>query len=113
MRLAARMSVQRYRNSHVALVEVLRVPSPVLCIKRFDRAPWHQTRPTPLLDPDGEPTGKHLDIDLVLRLHLIDGCQASDLSVAAKYERYFGNGADVKHIRDGASFQRVLPFAST
>jgi len=108
MRLAARMSLQRYKNSHVAAVDILRVPSPVLSIKRFDRAPWHQTRPTPLLDPDGEPTGKHLDMDLMQRLHIIDGCQASDLSVAAKYERNFGNGEDVRHIRDGASFQRIF-----
>ena len=108
MRLAARMSVQRYKNSHVAPVEILRAPSPVLCIKRFDRSPLHQTRPIPLLSPAGEPTGKHLDMDLMQRLHIIDGCQASDLSVAAKYERNFGNGKDVNHIRDGASFQRIF-----
>lgn len=36
-----------------------------------------------------------------------DGCQASDLGVAAKYERNFGNGVDVRHIRDGASFQPI------
>jgi serine/threonine-protein kinase HipA len=108
MRLAARMSVKRYRNSHVATVEILRVPSPVLCIKRFDRAPWHQTQSVSLLGPDGAATGKHLDMDLMRRLHIIDGCQASDLSVAAKYERNFGNGQEVKHIRDGASFQRIF-----
>lgn len=108
MRLAARMSVQRYRNSHVAPVEILRVPSPVLAIRRFDRTPSRQTRPVALLGPDGQPTGKQLEMDLMLRQHIIDGCQASDLSVAAKYERNFGNGADVKHIRDGASFQRIF-----
>jgi serine/threonine-protein kinase HipA len=108
MRLAARMSAQRYRNSHVASVEILRVPSPVLSIKRFDRVPWHQTRSVTLLGQDGEPTGKHLEMDLMQRLHIIDGCQASDLSVAAKYERNFGNGVDVRHIRDGASFQRIF-----
>lgn len=96
MRLAARMSVQRYKISHVAPVEILRMPSPVLAIKRFDRAPWHQNQSVPLLSPDGAPTGKHLDMDLMQRLHVIDGCQASDLSVAAKYERNFGNGADVR-----------------
>jgi len=69
---------------------------------------WHQTRPTPLLDPDGKPSGKHLDMDLMQRLHVIDGCQSSDLSVAAKYERNSGYGEDVKHIRNGASFQRVF-----
>jgi serine/threonine-protein kinase HipA len=47
-------------------------------------------------------------MDLMQRLHIIDGCQASDLSVAAKYERNFGNGAEVKHVRDGASFQRIF-----
>lgn len=108
MRLAARMSVKRYKNSHVAAVEILRVPSPVLSIKRFDRAPWLQTQSVPLLGQHGAPTGKHLDMDLMQRLHIIDGCQASDLSVAAKYERNFGNGADVRHIRDGASFKRIF-----
>lgn len=108
MRLAARMSQRRYRNSHVAQVDIMRVPDPVLAIKRFDRAPSHQTRAVPLLGPDGQATGKQLDMDCMQRLHVIDGCQASDLAVAAKYERNFGNGADVRHIRDGASFQRIF-----
>ena len=42
------------------------------------------------------------------RLHIIDGCQAADLSVAAKYERNMGNGKDVAHIRDGASFEMIF-----
>lgn len=108
MRLAQRISVQRYRSNHVAVVEILRVPNPVLVIQRFDRAPRRQVTPVVSLGPDGKPTGEHLEMDLMQRLHAIDGCQASDLSVAAKYERNFGNGADVRHIRDGASFQRIF-----
>lgn len=102
------MSVQRYRNSHVEPVEILRAPSPVLSIKRSDRAPWYQTRHVVLLGPDGVPTIRHMEMDLLQRLHNIDGCQASDLSVAAKYERNFGSGADAKHIQEGASFQRIF-----
>ena len=45
---------------------------------------------------------------MVERLHIVDGCQATDLSVAAKYERNLGNGKDVAHIRDGASFERLF-----
>jgi serine/threonine-protein kinase HipA len=62
------------------------VPSPVLSIERFDR------RRT----PDG-----------VERLHIIDGCQALDLSVSAKYERNVGDQPGGRHIRDGASFERL------
>ncbi len=62
------------------------VPEPVLFVKRFDRK---ETR-----------TG-------VDRLHLIDGCQLLGLSVGMKYERPYGDGPDVRNIRDGASL-RVL-----
>lgn len=42
------------------------------------------------------------------RLHIIDGSQAADLPVTAKYEQNVGNGEDVRHIRDGASLQRMF-----
>ena len=62
----------------------------------------------PLRSPDGDARGRQPDMDCMQRLHIIDGCQAIDLSVDAKCKRNFGNGADVRHIRDGASFQRIL-----
>lgn len=108
MQLAARISTQRYRTSHVAAVDILRAPAPVLAIKRFDRTAWHKSSSVPLLDSKGVPTGKHMEMDLLQRLHLIDGCQATDLSVTAKYERNMGSGEDVKHIRDGANFQKIF-----
>jgi len=108
MQLAARISQQRYKQNHVAQVEILRVPSPVLAIKRFDRHASNQTREVTLLSQDGLPTGENLRLDLMKRLHIIDGCQAADLSVMAKYERNFGNGKDVAHIRDGASFPKIF-----
>ena len=40
-------------------------------------------------------------------MHIIDGCQALDLSVSAKYERNVGYQPDVRHIRDGASFEKL------
>lgn len=86
MQLANRISMRRWKAPGAAHVSILRVPSPVLSIERFDR------RRT----PDG-----------VERLHIIDGCQALDLSVSAKYERNVGAQPEVRHIRDGASFEKL------
>jgi serine/threonine-protein kinase HipA len=99
MKLASRISVRRYGQDHVAEVELLRIPAPVLSIRRFDR----QLRTDQFVD------GPHdVKVPAVERLHIIDGCQATDLSVAVKYERNLGNGKDVAHIRDGASFERLF-----
>jgi serine/threonine-protein kinase HipA len=81
MSLAARL------NLPVAAVSIIRVPDPVLVVRRFDR-----TRV-----PGG-----------VQRLHIIDACQALNLPVSYKYERNFGSGRDVRDIRDGVSFERLF-----
>jgi serine/threonine-protein kinase HipA len=86
MQLTHRISMRRWKAPGAAHVSILRVPSPVLSIERFDR------RKT----PDG-----------VERLHVIDGCQALDLSVNAKYERNVGDQSEVRNIRDGASFEKL------
>lgn len=99
MKLASRMSVRRYGQDHVAEVDILRTPDPVLSIRRFDR---HLRTDQFVEGPDG------VKVPVVERLHIIDGCQAMDISVAAKYERNLGNGKDVAHIRDGASFERLF-----
>jgi len=70
-----------------APVEILRVPEPILLIERFDR----------------RQTTKEVE-----RLHAVDACQKLDLGVAHKYERNFGNGPDVAHIRDGVSFDKLF-----
>jgi len=108
MQLAARMSLQRYKQNHVAQVDILRVPSPVLSIKRFDRKPRNQIQDVPVHDQNNQPSGKTIGLDLMRRLHIIDGCQATDLSVASKYERNLGSGKDVAHIRDGASLAKIF-----
>jgi serine/threonine-protein kinase HipA len=90
MRLVNRLGQRRLGQDWAAEVEILRVPSPVLCVTRFDRQRF-----------DG----------VVRRLHVIDGCQALDLPVAGKYERPLGNGVDVRHIRDGASFEALARLA--
>lgn len=77
------MRLARAAGMDCALVELHHVPQPVLAIRRFDRR----------LRPDGS----------VERMAVIDGCQALDLSVGQKYERPFGNGRDVAHVREGAS----------
>lgn len=44
----------------------------------------------------------------ILRTHVIDGCQALGLPSSFKYERNFGDGRDVRHIRDGVSFGKLF-----
>ncbi len=48
----------------------------------------------------------------VNRRHVIDGCQALNLPPEYKYERNFGNGRDVAHIREGASYTKLFEFAN-
>jgi serine/threonine-protein kinase HipA len=81
MRLAGRLGLC------AAPVTIVRLPAPVLVIERFDRVRTD--------------TG-------VRRLHIIDACQALNVPVAYKYERNFGSGRDVQHIRDGVSFERLF-----
>lgn len=71
----------------VPLVSILRLPDPVLMIDRFDRL---------------------RETDCVSRLHIIDACQALNFPVSYKYERNFGSGSDVRHIRDGVSFEQLF-----
>ena len=49
---------------------------------------------------------------VTLRRHMIDGCQALNLPPEYKYERNFGKGRDVKHIRDGASLTKLFDFTN-
>lgn len=92
------MDLARQMGLGVAPVAIRRIPEPILLIERFDR----QVR----LDPaDGK------TVATVLRRHVIDGCQALDLPVSFKYERNFGHGRDVRHIREGASFEKFFALA--
>jgi len=81
MRLAAAVGIR------APAVELLQVPERVLKVSRFDRK--------------AAPFG-------VERIHVIDGAQALGVSAAAKYERPYGSGRDVKDIRDGASLPRLF-----
>lgn len=66
---------------------------PALVVERFDR--------------------KYIqDANKVVRRHVIDGCQVLNLSRDHKYERNLGDGRDVKHIRDGASLERLFEFTN-
>jgi serine/threonine-protein kinase HipA len=71
----------------VAESRLVHVPEPVLVVKRFDR---------------------QFDAGGVARRHVIDGCQALGLPVALKYERAYGPGRDVAHLRDGASYPKLF-----
>ncbi|MFI4963182.1 MAG: HipA domain-containing protein [Legionellales bacterium] len=65
---------------------------PALLIERFDR--------------------HFVSMNEVKRRHIIDGCQALNLAPEYKYERNFGSGRDVAHIRDGVSFIKLFDFAN-
>jgi serine/threonine-protein kinase HipA len=86
MQLANRLGQRRVGENWAARADILRVPAPVLCVERFDRV------------QDG---------GTVRRRHVIDGCQALNLPVSHKYERPLGNAPDVRHVRDGASFEAL------
>jgi serine/threonine-protein kinase HipA len=103
MRLAKAMGLP------AAEVDILRTPDPVLAVTRFDRrlAPAR----TPGIASEHLPDGERLRP--VERLHIIDACQAYDLPVSFKYERNFGSGRDVAHIRDGMSLPRLFKLART
>ncbi len=88
MTLAARLGLS------VAPVSISRVPEPILLIERFDRQ-------VKLDRTNGQASS-------VRRLHVIDACQALDVPVTYKYERNYGNGADVQHIREGVSFANLF-----
>lgn len=45
---------------------------------------------------------------VVQRMHVIDGCQATDLPPGYKYERQNGDSGDGVYMRDGVSFPRLL-----
>ena len=64
---------------------------PALVVERFDRKYYRNE-------------------NTVKRRHVIDGCQALNLPRDYKYERNFGDGRDVKHIRDGVSLAKLFEF---
>lgn len=86
------MSLAKQAGLNVATVSLRKYGShPVLMVERFDR-----------LRQDA----------MVKRLHVVDGCQLLDLPSAYKYERNFGSGRDVCHIREGASFSKLFDVAN-
>ncbi|EKD69903.1 MAG: hypothetical protein ACD_46C00707G0005 [uncultured bacterium] len=87
------MQLAKLCGLKVANVELMRFGKyPTLLVERFDR--------------------KLTASDKVMRRHVIDGCQALNLPPEYKYERNFGSGRDVAHIRDGASLVKLFDFAN-
>ena len=85
------MTLARRIGLPAADVQLLRTPSPVLVVRRFDRLVQRQD-----------------DTVRIDRLHIVDACQACDLPVAFKYERNLGNGQEVRDIREGMRFERLF-----
>lgn len=81
------MQLARRVGLPVAQTRLVHVPEPVLLVQRFDRRE---------------------DVQRVHRLHVIDACQALGLSVAMKYERPYGDGVDVRNIRDGVTHRKLF-----
>lgn len=81
MQLARRVGIA------AAQTRLVYVPEPVLLVRRFDR-----------LETEAG----------VRRLHIVDGCQALGLSVSMKYERAYGDTAEVAHLREGASLPKLF-----
>ncbi|TCK62325.1 HipA domain-containing protein [Seleniivibrio woodruffii] len=73
-------------------VGFMRLGEPVLKVKRFDRVF----------------NGGRVD-----RMHVIDGCQMLDVPPLYKYERIYGDGRDVKNIREGASLKKLFETAKS
>jgi serine/threonine-protein kinase HipA len=88
------MTLARTIGLPAAEVRLLRTPRPVLVVRRFDRAVHGQ--------------GDEIRVD---RFHIVDACQSCDLPVSFKYERNLGNGPEVRHIREGMSFERLFGLA--
>jgi serine/threonine-protein kinase HipA len=85
------MSLAKQCKLSVAPVRLQRYGRhPVLMVERFDRK---------------------VEAEHIERLHLIDGCQMLDLPPSYKYERNFGSGRDVQHVREGASFKKLFASA--
>ncbi|MDR6890932.1 MULTISPECIES: HipA domain-containing protein [Variovorax] len=89
------MTLARAYAAQVARVAIMRLPVPVLVVARFDRQ-WRAEE----------------NQAWVSKLHVIDGCQAADLSVDAKYERNLGNSPELARYRDGMSLPRLFSLAA-
>lgn len=53
------------------------------------------------------------DKNSVLRRHVIDACQATNLPPSYKYERQYGDEGDGIYIRDGVSFAKLFSIETT
>ncbi|CAN7691405.1 HipA domain-containing protein [Variovorax paradoxus] len=82
-------------GAQVARVAIMRLRVPVLVVARFDRQ-WRAEE----------------NHDWVTKLHVIDACQAADLSVDSKYERHLGNSPALAPYRDGMSLPRLFGLAA-
>lgn len=87
------MTLAREMGYNTAQVNMLHVgPYRTLEVIRFDR----------------QMIGDNERIVKVARQHMIDACQALGLTSTKKYERHFGDGKDVVHIREGVSLAKLF-----
>ncbi len=75
-------------------------------IKAESRTPISGVKPEEELQAlDSNYSIGEIEIPSVQRTHIIDGCQALGLQSTMKYERYLGDGVDVRNHRLGVSFE--------
>ncbi len=87
------MQLARACGLKVANVQLMRFGShAALLVERFDR--------------------RFISMSEIKRRHIIDGCQALNLPPEYKYERNFGSGRDMAHIREGASYEKLFNFCN-
>lgn len=93
MNLARSIGLQA-ANAHIHRLfdESSKASVPILIVERFDRI-------------------FNSDKQTVDRLHIIDACQLLDMSPSMKYERNYGSGRDVAHIREGVSLKKLFESA--
>lgn len=93
MNLASLIGLQTANTRIHQLAEPNKTSSvPVLIVERFDRV-------------------FNADVQAVDRLHIIDACQLLNMSSVMKYERNYGSGRDVAHIREGVSLRKLFESA--
>jgi len=104
------LKFEKQKHAHLVLNEFISMKLAKLCglnvanvaLKRYGK---HQALLVERFDR------QFVSMSEVKRRHVIDGCQALNLSPDDKYERNFGSGRDVAHIRDGASLVQLFKFA--
>lgn len=105
------LKFERQKLAHIALNEYITLQLAQACGLTVANAQlWYFGSHSALLVERFD--RRFISMSEVNRRHIIDGCQALNLPPEYKYERNFGSGRDVAHIREGASYNKLFDFAN-